>query len=101
VNTESGILDFRSPSSIWSKYAPEEFTIEKFLSSPRSRKLHWKMFIDTNLFFSEAEPNAAHCAIVKSYKMGKLDCVITQNADNFHQKAGVCLGIKVLSFMLT
>ena len=36
-----------------------------------------------------AEPNAAHYAIAELYKLGRLDCVITQNVDNLHQKAGV------------
>ncbi len=35
-----------------------------------------------------AEPNRVHKAIAELEKMGKLDCVITQNIDNLHQKAG-------------
>lgn len=89
VSTESGIPDFRSPDGIWSKYDPEEFTLKKFLSSPQSRKLHWKMLIETGMFMTEAKPNAAHYAIAELYKMGKLDCIITQNVDDLHQKAGV------------
>ncbi|MBA7652529.1 NAD-dependent protein deacetylase [subsurface metagenome] len=38
---------------------------------------------------TEAEPNPAHYAIVELDRLGKLDCVITQNIDNLHQKAGV------------
>jgi NAD-dependent deacetylase len=38
---------------------------------------------------TEAEPNPAHYAIAELYQLGKLDCVITQNIDNLHQKAGV------------
>jgi NAD-dependent deacetylase len=34
------------------------------------------------------EPNPAHYAVVELERMGKLDCVITQNIDNLHQKAG-------------
>ena len=38
---------------------------------------------------TDAEPNRVHKAIAKLEKMGKLDCVITQNIDNLHQgKAG-------------
>jgi NAD-dependent deacetylase len=36
-----------------------------------------------------AQPNPAHYAITELYTMGKLDCVITQNVDGLHQKAGV------------
>jgi NAD-dependent deacetylase len=34
-------------------------------------------------------PNPAHYAIADLDKIGKLDCVITQNVDNLHQAAGV------------
>ena len=88
ISTESGIPDFRSPGGIWSKYEPEDFTIQKFLSSPAARKTHWKMFTESGLIM-EAEPNPAHYAIAELYQLGKLDCVITQNVDNLHQKAGV------------
>jgi NAD-dependent deacetylase len=38
---------------------------------------------------TEAEPNLAHHAVAELYRSGKLDCVITQNIDSLHQKAGV------------
>jgi NAD-dependent deacetylase len=88
ISTESGIPDFRSPGGIWSKYDPEDFTIQKFLSSPEARKTHWKMFTESGLI-AEAEPNLAHYAVAELHRLGKLDCVITQNVDNLHQKAGV------------
>jgi len=88
VSTESGIPDFRGPKGIWSKYDPEDFTIQKFLSSPSARKTVWKMSAESGLL-TEAEPNPAHYAIAELHQLGKLDCVITQNIDNLHQKAGV------------
>jgi len=88
ISTESGIPDFRSPGGIWSRYNPEDFTIQKFLSGPAARKTIWKMSVEGGLL-TEAEPNLAHYAIAELYQLGKLDCVITQNIDNLHQKAGV------------
>jgi NAD-dependent deacetylase len=88
ISTESGIPDFRSPGGIWSRYDPEDFTIQKFLSSPAARKTIWKMSIEGGLL-AEAEPNLAHHAIAELHQLGKLDCVITQNIDSLHQKAGV------------
>jgi NAD-dependent deacetylase len=88
ISTESGIPDFRSPGGIWSKYDPEDFTIQKFLSSPAARRALWKMSAESGLL-TEAEPNPAHYAIAELCQLGKLDCVITQNVDNLHQKAGV------------
>ena len=88
ISTESGIPDFRSPGGIWSRYDPEDFTIHKFLSGPTARKTIWKMSIEGGLL-TEAEPNLAHHAIAELHRLGKLDCVITQNIDSLHQKAGV------------
>jgi NAD-dependent deacetylase len=88
ISTESGIPDFRSPGGIWSRYDPEEFTIQRFLSSSEARRMHWKMFTEAGLT-AEAEPNPTHYAITELYQLGKLDCIITQNVDNLHQKAGI------------
>jgi NAD-dependent deacetylase len=88
VSTESGIPDFRSPGGVWSKYDPEDFTIQKFVSSAEARRAFWKMSAEGALL-AEAAPNPAHYAIADLHSMGKLDCVITQNIDNLHQKSGV------------
>ena len=87
MSTESGIPDFRSPGGIWSKADPDEFTIQRFMSSKESREKHWKLFSDTGLTL-DMEPHPGHCAIAEMEKLGKLQCVITQNVDNLHQKAG-------------
>jgi NAD-dependent deacetylase len=87
ISTESGIPDFRSPDGIWTKFDPEDFTIGKFLNSPETRKKQWRILLDGG-FLTDAEPNRAHHAVAELEKMGKLSCVITQNIDNLHQKAG-------------
>jgi NAD-dependent deacetylase len=87
VSTESGIPDFRSPGGFWTKFDPEDFTIDKFLTSPETRRKQWRFFLSGDLF-RDARPNAAHEAIADMERLGRLDCVITQNIDNLHQKAG-------------
>jgi NAD-dependent deacetylase len=88
ISTESGIPDFRSPGGIWDRFDPDDFYIDKFLSDERCRRLQWQIFRE-GLLSDEAVPNAAHIAIAELYKLDLLDCVITQNIDNLHQKAGV------------
>ncbi len=87
ISTESGIPDFRSPGGIWTKFDPEDFTIQKFLSSPETRRKQWNILLEGGLI-TDAEPNRAHRAVAELEKMGKLTCVVTQNIDNLHQKAG-------------
>lgn len=88
VSTESGIPDFRSPGGIWERYDPDDFTYQKFVSDPEGRKRRWQMFQERGLI-TEARPNPAHYAIAELDRLGKLDCVITQNVDCLHQKAGL------------
>lgn len=89
VSTESGIPDFRSPGGIWTKYDPDDFTIQKFRSDRGVRKKVWQLMTDPEMKFGFAEPNAAHLAIAELQAMGKLYAVVTQNVDGLHQKAGV------------
>ena len=87
VSTESGIPDFRSPGGLWTKFDPEDFTIDKFLSDPETRRKQWRFLLSSDLL-KDAKPNPAHIAIAELEALGRLDCVITQNIDNLHQKAG-------------
>jgi NAD-dependent deacetylase len=88
ISTESGIPDFRGPGGIWERFDPEDFTYQKFVNDPEARRKHWRMLTSSKLT-TEAKPNPAHHAVAQLYRLGKLDCVITQNVDNLHQKAGV------------
>ncbi len=87
VSTESGIPDFRSPGGLWTRFDPDDFTIDKYLQSEETRRKIWQIMLGEGLL-AEAEPNDAHRAIAELEEMGKLRCVITQNIDNLHQKAG-------------
>jgi NAD-dependent deacetylase len=88
ISTESGIPDFRSPGGIWSRFDPEDFTYQKFTTDIEARRKQWRMLGEGHLT-TNAQPNPAHYAIAELDELGKLDCVITQNVDNLHHKAGV------------
>jgi NAD-dependent deacetylase len=88
LSTESGIPDFRSPGGVWDKYNPEDFYFQNFLANEASREKYWQMATEMWEPIKKAQPNPAHLAIAEFEKLGKLDCVITQNIDGLHFKAG-------------
>ena len=81
ISTESGISDFRSPGGLWEKYDPRDLTFDKFMISEHTREQYWEMSQSLWPAIKEAQPNAAHLAIVELDRLGKLDCLITQNID--------------------
>ncbi len=88
ISTESGIPDFRSPGGIWDRFDPTEFTYQRFLSSEDARRKYWSL---SKLFYEplvSANPNPGHDAVVALERWGRLDCIVTQNIDGLHQRAG-------------
>ncbi|HEY7037845.1 MAG TPA: Sir2 family NAD-dependent protein deacetylase [Methylomirabilota bacterium] len=89
VSTESGIPDFRSPGGVWDRFDPSEFTFQNFMKGEAGRRRYWELGRATFPVIRRAEPNPGHHALVTLWRLGQLDCVITQNIDNLHQRAGL------------
>lgn len=86
ISVESGIDDFRSPGGLWSRYDPAIYaTIQGFLNHPEK---YWSMAKELGPQILAAQPNPAHLALADLERMGKLRCVITQNIDFLHTRAG-------------
>ena len=88
VSTESGIPDFRSQDGLYSQqyqYPPEIIISHSFyLKNPEE----FYRFYKNKMIFPDAKPNAAHLALARLERQGKVKAVITQNIDGLHQKAG-------------
>lgn len=89
VSTESGIPDFRSADGIYSKkygsLSPETIISGSFFArDPETFFDYYR----SHLVFPDAAPNRAHRALAALERAGYLDCVITQNIDSLHTKAG-------------
>ena len=88
VSTESGIPDFRSPGGLWTRYDPRKLTFDLFCTSEETRRDYWRLASQTYPVLRDAQPNAAHRAIVAIERAGKLSRLVTQNIDGLHAKAG-------------
>lgn len=89
ISVPSGIPDFRSANGLYSTkfgiYSPEEVISHDFFFE------HTKEFYDfyaSKMIYPSARPNEMHLLLAKLENVGKLSCVITQNIDGLHQKAG-------------
>lgn len=86
ISVESGIPSFRGADGLWSKYDPKILELDYFLSNPgKSWPVIKEIFYD---HFTGAVPNAAHRLLAYLENKGILKCVITQNIDSLHQRAG-------------
>lgn len=90
VSTESGIPDFRSANGLWSEKLKINLTPEQLVSHTMFIKYpeEFFKFYKEKLIYPNAKPNAAHFALAKLEKMGKLKAIVTQNIDGLHQLAG-------------
>ena len=87
---ESGIPDFRSSNGLWNEKLKINLTPEQLVSHTmfmRYPKEFFEFYKD-KLIYPDAKPNAAHIALAKLEKMGKLKAIVTQNIDGLHQAAG-------------
>ena len=93
ISVESGIPPFRGPGGLWTKYGePPMNGYQRFLEDPHKA---WEerlaptgpsqIMRDT---ITQAQPNPGHHAFVALEEMGILRCLITQNVDNLHWRAG-------------
>ena len=90
LSTESGIPDFRSVDGLYNqkyKFPPEVIISHSFFETNPFE--FYRFYKDKCLGpMLKAKPNAAHLALAKLEKMGKLKAVATQNIDDLHHRAG-------------
>lgn len=99
MSTESGIPDFRGPSGVWTRDPDAERrayrSYDRFLADPaawwRERSSASGVLGD----LANAMPNPGHYSLAELEELGLLKCVLTQNVDGLHEKAGT---INVLEY---
>jgi NAD-dependent deacetylase len=89
ISTDSGIPDYRGPAGVWTRdpEAQKLVTFEYYMNDPEIRRKSWQLRRKNRTL--QAEPNAAHRAVVELERSGVPVRVITQNVDGLHQRAGM------------
>ena len=97
MSVESGIPPFRGPGGLWTRYGePTSLSYQGFIRDPagwwekrlRDEQEHGNPTYELKIAVDKAGPNPGHYALVELERMGLLKCIITQNVDNLHRRAG-------------
>lgn len=88
ISTASGIGDFRGPQGRWTldPQAERVSTLSWYLNDADVRAKAWRFRAESPVY--DAQPNAAHRALVRLEQGARLTGLITQNTDGLHQLAG-------------
>ena len=85
ISAESGLSTFRDSDGLWENYRIEEVCTPEALV--RNRPLVIDFYNQRRKAALAAQPNAAHHALKRREQ--KFDvCIVTQNVDNLHERAG-------------
>ncbi|MCM2972107.1 Sir2 family NAD-dependent protein deacetylase [Larsenimonas suaedae] len=86
ISAESGISTFRDSQGLWADHRIEDVaTPEGWERDPERVLAFYNARRDE---IRAAEPNAAHHALARLEESGVRVSIITQNIDNFHERAG-------------
>jgi NAD-dependent deacetylase len=89
ISVASGLRPYRGPDGLWSEEGTAKFsTAEYFDSDP---DVYWQFWGHMRQAATAASPNEAHRALAqweKQLEEGQKLCLITQNVDELHQRAG-------------
>lgn len=85
ISADSGIATFRDSDGLWANYRIEEVCTPEALVRNRAKVIEFYNIRRKELL--EKEPNAAHVALAELENQTDV-CVITQNIDDLHERAG-------------
>jgi NAD-dependent SIR2 family protein deacetylase len=86
VSTESGIPDYRDAGGGWKRRPPVQ--LRDFLASEHGRRRYWARSLRGYPLMADAAPNAAHRWLAAHEAAGGVECLVTQNVDGLHGRAG-------------
>ena len=89
ISTESGIPDYRSEDvGLYATSTKRPIQHKVFMESKKARQSYWARNFVGWPRWSSFLPNMNHLALARWERLGKVGCLITQNVDQLHYKAG-------------
>jgi NAD-dependent SIR2 family protein deacetylase len=85
-STESGIPDYRDEHGAWKR--PQPMTYQEFIGGTAARQRYWARASIGWRRMRGVLPGRAHRVLAQLERAGHIECLITQNVDGLHQKAG-------------
>jgi NAD-dependent deacetylase len=86
ISAESGIPTFRGAGGLWKTFRAEDLATPAAFE--RDPALVWEWYDWRRGLIAEAEPNAAHKALVQLERVKQHFALVTQNVDGLHDRAG-------------
>lgn len=89
ISTESGIPDYRSAEvGLYARSNHKPILYKEFCNNEAIRRRYWARNYIGWPRFSSLKPNITHEILKDLEYVGKVECIVTQNVDNLHSKAG-------------
>jgi len=86
ISAESGVPTFRGQNGLWNEFRVEDLaTPQAFAAHPQRV---WEWYSWRRELISRLEPNPGHLAVAKFEKFFPDFCLVTQNVDGLHNRAG-------------
>ena len=86
ISQRSGIPTYRDAAGAWTSSQPIQHG--EFMRDPAVRKRYWARSYKGWPNVASARPNPAHLALSHLEAQSYVQCLVTQNIDRLHQKAG-------------
>ncbi|CAK9811815.1 NAD-dependent protein deacylase Sirt4 [Anthophora plagiata] len=97
ISTESGIPDYRSEGvGLYARSNRKPILYKDFCGSDTIRRRYWARNYVGWPRFSSIKPNSTHQVLKKLEDANKVRCIITQNVDNLHTKAGMVAASQII-----